>query len=89
MERRIHRRFPRRIELRYWRPGEVQGHTAYTTNISKSGLFLSSSTPLMSGERLRLDGSFENLLNGRRAEWNYDNGLVQGRRIRIGFEWRF
>lgn len=55
MERRIHRRFPRRIELRYWRPGEVQGHTAYTTNISKSGLFLSSSTPLMSGERLRLE----------------------------------
>lgn len=55
MERRIHRRFPRRIELRYWRPGEVQGHTAYTTNISKSGLFLSSSTPLLSGERLRLE----------------------------------
>jgi Tfp pilus assembly protein PilZ len=55
MERRIHRRFPRRIELRYWRPGETQGHTAYTTNISKSGLFLSSSTSLMSGERLRLE----------------------------------
>jgi Tfp pilus assembly protein PilZ len=55
MERRIHRRFPRRIELRYWRPGEVQGHTAYTTNISKSGLFLSSSTSLTSGERLRLE----------------------------------
>ncbi len=55
MERRIHRRFPRRIELRYWRPGETQGHTAYTTNISKSGLFVSSATALMPGERLRLE----------------------------------
>ena len=55
MERRIHRRFARRIELRYWRPGETQGHTAYTTNISKSGLFLSSATALAPGERLRLE----------------------------------
>jgi Tfp pilus assembly protein PilZ len=55
MERRIHRRFPRRIELRFWRPGEVQGHTAYTTNISKSGLFLNSAIALMIGERLRLE----------------------------------
>jgi Tfp pilus assembly protein PilZ len=55
MERRIHRRFPRRIELRFWRPGESQGHAAYTTNISKSGLFLNSSVALMQGERLRLE----------------------------------
>lgn len=55
MERRIHRRFSRRIELRFWRPGEVQGHTAYTTNISKSGLFLNSAIALMPGERLRLE----------------------------------
>jgi Tfp pilus assembly protein PilZ len=55
MERRIHRRFARRIELRYWRPGETLGHTAYTTNISKSGLFLSSATALTPGERLRLE----------------------------------
>lgn len=55
MERRIHRRFARRIELRYWRPGETHGHTAYTTNISKSGLFLSSATALAPGERLRLE----------------------------------
>ncbi|MEO7793775.1 MAG: PilZ domain-containing protein [Thermoanaerobaculia bacterium] len=55
MERRIQRRFARRIELRFWRPGEVQAHTAYTTNISKSGLFLSSAIALMPGERLRLE----------------------------------
>jgi len=55
MERRIHRRFPRRIELRFWRLGETQGHTAYSTNISKSGLFLSSVSALMPGERLRLE----------------------------------
>lgn len=55
MERRIHRRFARRIELRFWRSGEDQGHTAYSTNISKSGLFLSSVSALMPGERLRLE----------------------------------
>lgn len=55
MERRIHRRFPRRIELRFWRPGEVQAHTAYTSNISKSGLFLNSAIGLEPGERLRLE----------------------------------
>lgn len=55
MERRIHRRFPRRIELRFWRTGETQGHAGYTSNISKSGLFLGSATGLMPGERLRLE----------------------------------
>jgi Tfp pilus assembly protein PilZ len=55
MERRIHRRYPRRIELRFWRPGEAQGHTSYTSNISKSGLFLNSDIGLMPGERLRLE----------------------------------
>jgi Tfp pilus assembly protein PilZ len=55
MERRIHRRFPRRIELRFWRPADAQTHTGYTTNISKSGLFLGSAAALMPGERLRLE----------------------------------
>lgn len=55
MERRIHRRLARRIELRFWRPGEVQGHTAYSANISQSGLFLNTAISLMPGERLRLE----------------------------------
>jgi len=55
MERRIHRRLPRRIELRFWRPSEPQVHTGYTSNISKSGFFLGSATALMPGERLRLE----------------------------------
>lgn len=55
MERRIHRRIARRIELRFWRQGEAQAHTGYTTNISRSGLFLGSATSLNPGERLRLE----------------------------------
>ncbi len=43
------------MELRFWRPGEVQGHTGYTANISKSGLFLGSAAAIMPGERLRLE----------------------------------
>jgi len=55
MERRVHRRFARRVEIRFWRHGESQGHSAFTTNISKTGLFLGSASSLSPGERLRLE----------------------------------
>ena len=55
MERRQHRRFSRRIEVRFWRRGDPQAHSAFTTNISKSGLFLGSGAALQPGERIRLE----------------------------------
>lgn len=55
MERRIHHRYPRRVEIRFWRRGQTQSHVAYTTNISKTGLFLGSAVSLDPGERLRLE----------------------------------
>ena len=42
MERRVHRRFPRRVEIRFWRQGESQVHSSFTTNISRTGIFLGS-----------------------------------------------
>jgi Tfp pilus assembly protein PilZ len=55
MERRVHRRFPRRVEIRFWRHGESQVHSSFTTNISRTGLFLGSASSLIPGERLRLE----------------------------------
>jgi len=40
-------------------------------------------------EGLTLGISMENLLHRRRAEWNYEDGLVQRRGIRGSVEWRF
>jgi Tfp pilus assembly protein PilZ len=55
MERRDNRRFARRIEIRFWRKADTQGHTAFTTNLSRTGLFLGTAMGLMPGERLRLE----------------------------------
>ncbi len=41
--------------MRFWRRGEAQAHSAFTTNISKSGLFLGSGTAMNPGERIRLE----------------------------------
>lgn len=55
MERRNHRRFPRRVEVRFWRQGENTPHSSFTTNVSRTGLFLGSASALVPGERLRLE----------------------------------
>lgn len=54
-ERRVSDRYSRRLEVRYWRRGREQSVTAYTTNVSASGLFLSTNQALEPGERLRLE----------------------------------
>lgn len=41
--------------MRFWRRGDPQAHSAFTTNISRTGLFLGSASALQSGERLRLE----------------------------------
>lgn len=41
--------------MRFWRRGESQAHSAFTTNISKSGLFLGSGTAMNPGERIRIE----------------------------------
>jgi hypothetical protein len=55
MERRDNRRFARRVEVRFWRRGDPQAHSAFTTNISRTGMFLGTSLALVPGERLRLE----------------------------------
>jgi Tfp pilus assembly protein PilZ len=55
MERRAEKRFPRRIEVRFWRKGEEQSHSAFTTNVSRTGVFLGTGQTLFPGERVRLE----------------------------------
>ncbi len=55
MERRSDVRFPRRFEVRFWRRGESEAHTGFTTNVSRSGLFLGTAHSLRLGERIRLE----------------------------------
>jgi Tfp pilus assembly protein PilZ len=55
MERRGDRRIARRLEIRFWRRGEPQAHSAFTTNVSLSGLYLATGQALQHGERLRLE----------------------------------
>ena len=54
-DRRVAPRYPRRIEVRFWRLGEAQPHSGFTTNISKSGVFLGTGHLLAPGERVRLE----------------------------------
>jgi Tfp pilus assembly protein PilZ len=51
------KRFARRLQVRFWNQGETHPKAAYTTNISASGMFVSTSTPLPSGSRVRVEVS--------------------------------
>jgi len=54
-ERRRDRRWPRQLEVRFWKPGEEgQGNRAISTNISRTGIFVRTQQVLPSGTRLRL-----------------------------------
>lgn len=54
-ERRVHPRYPRRIEVRFWRQGEAQPHSGFTMNISRTGIFLGTGFLLAPGERVRVE----------------------------------
>jgi len=55
MDRRGDARYPRRIEVRFWRRGEMQPHSGFTVNVSRTGLFLGTGQALTQGERVRLE----------------------------------
>lgn len=55
MDRRAHPRYPRRLEVRFWRQGDTQGHMGFTTNVSKTGVFVGTGHSLEPGERIRLE----------------------------------
>jgi hypothetical protein len=55
MTRRRNVRRPRRVQVQFWRRGEAQAYTGYTTNISTTGMFLATTSPQAPGTRLRVE----------------------------------
>jgi hypothetical protein len=55
VSRRTAERIPRRIEVRFWRRTSSQPHTGFTLDVSKSGIFLSTTQQLEPGERIRME----------------------------------
>lgn len=53
------KRFARRLQVRFWAQGETHPRAAYTTNISATGMFVSTASPLPSGSRCRIEVIYE------------------------------
>lgn len=54
-DRRENARRPRRIPVRFWKRGDDEAHTGFTTNISSSGAFISTRDLVPKGVRLRIE----------------------------------
>jgi Tfp pilus assembly protein PilZ len=56
MERRIvSQRRPRRARVQFWKRGETEATTGFTSNVSTSGMFVGTNTPLPRGTRVRIE----------------------------------
>lgn len=55
MTRRISPRRPRRVQVQFWKRGEPHAYPGYTTNISLTGMFIGTRSPLPPGTRLRIE----------------------------------
>src|SRR5688500_19134444 len=67
MARRISPRRARRVQVQFWKRGEPHAYPGYTTNISLTGMFVATRSPLPPGTRLRvevLDGSRGFMIEG-------------------------
>lgn len=45
----------RRVQVQFWKQGEDHAHPGYTTNISTTGMFIATRSPLPQGTRLRVE----------------------------------
>ena len=48
-------RRPRRVQVNFWRQGDSTPHIGYTTNISLTGMFIATNSPIASGSRVRVE----------------------------------
>src|SRR3954468_9067973 len=56
MDRRRNRRWPRQLEIRFWKQGEEgQPSRAVSTNISRTGIFVRTQSVMPSGSRLLVE----------------------------------
>lgn len=55
MSRRRAVRRPRRVQVHFWKHGEPTAYIGYTTNISTTGMFIATNSPMPSGARVRVE----------------------------------
>jgi hypothetical protein len=76
MNDRVSPRRPRRVQVQFWKRGEPHPFPGYTTNISLTGMFIASRSPLPPGTRLRVE-----VLEGERG-FMVEGMVVHARRVR-------
>lgn len=55
MSRRRATRRARRLQVHFWRQGESHSFPGYTTNLSTTGMFIATNSPLPTGTRVRIE----------------------------------
>jgi hypothetical protein len=55
MSRRRSVRRPRRVQVQFWKRGEPTAYIGYTTNISMTGMFVATNSPVPQGTRVRVE----------------------------------
>ena len=55
MSRRRAVRRPRRVQVHFWRRGDPTTYVGYTTNISMTGMFIATNSPMAGGSRIRIE----------------------------------
>jgi Tfp pilus assembly protein PilZ len=55
MSRRRAARRARRVQIHFWRQGESTAYVGYTTNISMTGMFVATNSPVAPGTRIRAE----------------------------------
>ncbi|HEY4596077.1 MAG TPA: PilZ domain-containing protein, partial [Thermoanaerobaculia bacterium] len=48
-------RRPRRVQVHFWKQGDPTAYIGYTTNISLTGMFVATNSPVSSGSRIRVE----------------------------------
>jgi Tfp pilus assembly protein PilZ len=55
MTKRLAVRRPRRVQVSFWRRGDPTSYIGYTTNISVTGMFIATNSPVAGGSRIRVE----------------------------------
>jgi Tfp pilus assembly protein PilZ len=55
MSRRRATRRARRVQVHFWKQGDPTAYVGYTTNISLTGMFIATNSPMPSGTRIRIE----------------------------------
>ncbi len=55
MSRRRAVRRPRRVQVHFWKQGEPTSYVGYTTNISMTGMFVATNSPMPPASRIRVE----------------------------------